>query len=326
MQKITRQISVNSSNQMVISEVCSEKPESNSAYEVLVNERGDKRYLRKVMIDGHWALTEDHNLKLKLRAGERYLFRKEISLKGDIVGQGADSLTFRIQTAENIKGLKSSAIELKGIWAADKNNRINFKVAKSKGLYDVLRFQGEWKVGENNEVTYHYERAVLKTKTKKIHTIVFKGNWELSEKYLMYRLSGDNNSFFSFDVSLGAKNLRAASGKIKYQVGIKYIRNKVYKRVVKNVTIYGRWKFSKDLSVLFDSTYSGSKKKTLKFSIEKFVSKGAKISVSLVDSQNRPLGVQVDFAKAFSNDAEMFIALSKTGRDMNIVGGMRVQF
>ncbi|MFQ5952279.1 MAG: hypothetical protein ACE5JK_02620 [Candidatus Omnitrophota bacterium] len=280
----------------------------------------------KVVLDGRWSLTEEHDLKLHLRASKSGLSGKTVILRGDIEKVTGSSLAFRVRVSENISGLRTGSIQLKGRWQADSYNRITFHAAKSRGRYDTLTFQGAWQVNGNNELIYRYVKTYLKTKIRTVKTLTFKGYWQLGERRIVYRLDRADNSFFSVKAALQTRSLIAREGKIRYQVGIRYQRRKVYRKARETITIFGVWKLDKDLKIAFEVKYSGRKKQEMRFIVEKLVAKGSTISVSLKAESGEPLGIQVKFTKTFKNDAELFLSLSRYPDESRIMGGVTIKF
>ena len=220
-------------------------------------------------------------------------------LRGDITHVDGSSLTFRVRGSQLLSGVCTGSIQLKGKWQADKYNRITFQAARSRGRYDTLTFQGAWKVNRHNELIYRYSRTHLKTKTKKTRTLTFKGVWDLGKNRIVYRLDGAKDSFFSLKAGVRSQSLFAREGKIKYNVGVRYSKRKVYKKVRQTVTIYGTWKLMKDLKIGFEVTYSGRKRQEIQFFAEKFIVKDGSIAVSLKKKDGERMGIWVTFTVRF---------------------------
>jgi len=259
----------------------------------------EENIFRKAVLDGKWSLTPEHDLKIRLSASRLFPAGKTVILKGDIEKATGGGLTFRVRHSDTLSGIPSRSIELKGRWSADSYNRITFNVAKSRGRYDVLRFQGAWDVNKRNTLTYSYVRTRMKTRTRKEHTLVFQGWWDLGASRLVYRVEGSGDSFFAFKAALQSRSLRAADGVIKYQVGIKYLKENVYSECRRTVSIYGTWKVGRGLTASFEAAYSGGKHHKTRFEIEKQIGKSA---------------------------AEIFLILSRSAAESSIMGGLRVRF
>ncbi len=257
----------------------------------------DKNRLKKFVLDGRWSLTPENNLKLHVLASRSEFSGKTLVLKGDIESVTGKSLSFRVRECRLFSGLRSGTVQLKGIWRVDRYNRITFNAAKARGRYDTLTFQGAWQVNKQNEVIYRYFRKDLKTRKKKTRTLIFKGWWDLGKDRIVYRLDRATDSFFGIKAALQSRSLLAAEGEIKYQVGIKYLERKVYRRVTKTITIYGTWKLSRDLNAKFEVKYSLGKVKEMSFLAEKVIAEGSNVTLSLNKKTGEKLGFSVMFTK-----------------------------
>lgn len=319
-------ITVDSKNRLIVTDTFKRTVRSGVSHEAVVAASGGKKRLRNVVLDGRWSLTSDHDLKLNLTGSNSSYFGKIIILRGDIERQDGTGLVFRARRSNAISGMRTNTIELKGKWHADDNNRITFNVAKSKGRYDVLRFQGAWQLSKQNEVIYRYTKTVLRKGVKKEKQLVFKGYWQLRRGRIVYCFERSNNSFFAFKTALQSRSLKAAQGAIKYQIGIRYLKGKTYRQHKQVIAIYGKWKLGKDFSVGFEVAYSRGKRRQMRFLIEKFVAGGGTITVTLKDYSGKRLGLEVRFSKRVSRDAEFFIAFSRFDLESRITGGLRVKF
>ena len=281
----------------------------------------------KTVIDGKWSLTENHDLRLTLSGADSAFIGRTVIFRGDILRPSSTGLSFRIRSCDALSGAKSRTIQLKGVWAADSKNRITFRVSKLEGRYDVLTFNGTWKIGRNNELLYKIVKTQLKTKIKKEKTITFRGYWDLSRTRIVYRVEGSADSSFSFKAAIRSKSLMAKEGVIRYQLGTVYSslprRGETFLRTV---TIYGTWKLGRDLSVRFQLKSLGSKKREILFEVAKMFVKKRKITVALKNRQGQKLGLDVTFTRVVSKDTEFFISLSRNPSENRILGGVRLRF
>lgn len=324
MPKRSSQLSIDPKNRLVVTEIVKDSSKE-ASYEATLVSAGRGRALQKMVLDGKWSLTGEHDLKLHVLGSESPYFGKTLILRGTIESVDESTLAFRVRSSSAVSGLRSQTIELKGVWLADANNRLTFNVAKANGRYDALRLQGAWQVNRQNELIYKYSKTDLKTRVKKENIIIFKGWWDFGRRRLIYRFDASKDSYFSFKAALEAKRLKGSDGKIKYQVGIKYLKEKVYRTKRQTVTIFGTWKLEKDLRVGFEVAYS-SFKRTVSFEVEKLLGKGGKLTASLKSASGEKLGFEVMFSKAFNRDTEAFLALSRMGEDSRIMGGVKVKF
>ncbi|MFA6636711.1 MAG: hypothetical protein WCV56_06385 [Candidatus Omnitrophota bacterium] len=282
---------------------------------------------RKTVIDGKWSLTDEYDLKLSVSASDSAYFGRTIILKGDILAASSSGLIFRIRHCDALSGTRYGTVELKGVWAADSKNRISFRVAKADGRYDVLTFQGIWNIGSNNELSYKMVTTELKTKTKKEKTLVFRGHWDLYRTRIVYSLEGTDTSFFSFKAAVQTKSIMAKQGEIRYQLGmgVSSRRDKGGKSS-RTVTIYGIWKFSRDLKVSFEIKGPATEKREIIFGIDKVFAENRNITVSLKDKKGEKMGMDVTFSKVFAKDAEFFVSVGSNVSEIRILGGLRLRF
>jgi len=327
--KNTSSASIDAENRLVITDILEEKlkkGKGKASYKAHIDKYSGKRYLSKVALDGAWALTPEHDLKFRVSGSQYPYSGKTFIFSGNITHVDGSGLTFRVRNSDALSGIRGTTIELKGQWRADKSNLITFNAAKSTGKYDILRFRGTWQVNKRNEVVYKYTKTVLKTMTKQVKTLIFKGYWDLKKNRITYRFEHSNNSFFEFSASLKSRNLRASQGVIKYDVGIKYQTKIVYRSIKKTVTLYGTWKLSKGLKVGFVLKYSGRTEREVEFLAEKMIGTSTCITVSLKDKNGKNLGIQVSFSRIFDNDAELFLSLGHSAVESRIMGGLRIKF
>ncbi len=293
---------------------------------LVITQSFKKKHTKKVVIDGTWTLTPEHDLRFHVLGSDPSDSAKTLIFSGSIENIGGNKLSFRIRDCEGLSGFKTSTVQLTGRWQADKDNRITFHVAKNKGIYDVLRFQGAWQVSRKNEIIYKYKEIARKKRVKKENTLTFKGHWELKRNKLVYSLQGALNSFFEFKAALRSKSLRASDGVIKYLVGIKYSSGKSKRNRKQVVAIHGTWKFGKNLKLGYEVEYSWKNKRTIFFQISELFAKGNVLTLSLRNSAAEPLGLKLTFRKAFKDDAELFLTLGKYASESRITGGLRVKF
>jgi hypothetical protein len=310
MPKSSKTLSADTKNRLVITEASKD-------------ENGE---LSKFTAEGKWSLSDENRLKLKVQGSKGPYDGKTLIFDGEIEKVTGHSLVFRARASENFSGMRTSTIELKGIWQADTANRLTFRVSKYRGEYDILRLQGAWKVDKNNEIIYTYEKTLLKRGEKTAKTLVFNGYWVLGKSRLVYRLDHSKDSFFSFKAAMQSNSLRAADGVIRYQVGVKYYRGRVYRSIRRSISIFGVWKVEKDLCVRFEVQYSGGKRRSIEFGVEKMLGERASITVSLKNEFQEKPGIEVRFSKKLKNDAELFLELSRMKEESRIVGGIKVAF
>ncbi len=293
---------------------------------VIYNYSDDIKGARKLITDGVWSLTPEHDLKFHILGSHNPLAGKTLIFRGDIEKVKSGLLAFRIREHENVLGVRSGNISLKGKWAADRNNRLTFEAAKGEGRYDTLTFQGAWNVNRSNEVVYKYRKTRLKTKEREEKILVFRGQWDVERARIKYKVERSSDSSFEFKATLQSKKLSGRSRELKYIVGIIYSKGRVFREVRRIVTIYGNWRLDKDLKVSYEVTYSSGDRKKIEFGVSKLMGDSGELSFYLTDKKGKDLGVSVEFEKAFSDDAELFCALGRLGKEIKATGGVNIRF
>jgi len=157
-----------------------------------------------------------------------------LTLQGRILDTRKNSLLFSVitKTKENIQS--TYVLKLAGRWQADKNNHLTFRVRREKGKEDILTFQSIWGINKCHQIIYYYQKQQLITKQKRIHTLIFKGYWDIKDRArLYYVINKQSDSVFAFKTSLGIFK----SNYIKYNVGIG-IEDRA-KPVKRTITLFG---------------------------------------------------------------------------------------
>lgn len=210
---------------------------------VYLVDRGEKWHRvynlpHKIEFKGRWELSRGHNLALRLIEE-----KKKLVLKGNIITQEGDWFVFQIKSKLSAERIRFYLLKLKGVWYADKFNRIIFQV-KRRTKPDLLIFRGIWKVNSNHQVIYEYKK--LKTKQKQV--LVFKGFWSISSRNrISYILDNTKQGCFNFRAHLESTSIYPESRRIKYRIGVG-MREKRRERIL---TLYGIWKIHRKLGPFF---------------------------------------------------------------------------
>lgn len=272
---------------------------------------------KEIKFQGKWRLDSNYDLVLNLKKTE---FAKGVLvLKGKVLKADADYLIFKIKSKNSALKNEISYLKLKGLWRADKYNRITFEVKKKK-VPDILTFKGVWQLNKNQKIIYTYTQLNLKTKRTSKGILTFDGFWQINKKNrLKFVLSKSSQSFFDFRVQIQTPNLYPAKGVIKYRLGIGLKKNKNRK----SITLYGNWKFSRKLGLVFEMHYGRSSSKSIHFGATLNLSQKDKVIFALRGKDKKPLGITVTFKrKLLSNkNFEYFLRLKKQGKSVYIGAG-----
>ncbi|MCF7870197.1 MAG: hypothetical protein K9L69_04005 [Candidatus Omnitrophica bacterium] len=277
----------------------------------------------KIKLTGTWKLDKNHNLVLKTTKTKNYP-KSSLTLYGKIEKVNSDYLSFRLQKSSISYLSQKHLITLRGRWQADKFNRLTFEV-KKKDKPDTLRFKNIWEINKNNKIIYIYKRKVLKTKKKQEQSIQFSGFWQLANKNkICYKLTHSKKSQFDFRAHLQTTNVYPKKGAIKYRIGVGYGKT----RKEKTLKLYGSWKFSRKLGLFFEVGYGRGKLKRYSFSAKVNLTNKDKITFSLLDNKDRPLGLKLRYQRKLFNkkDLEFFTKLSKKGKNYKATAGLKLYF
>ena len=195
----------------------------------------------------------------------RASFGDRLTLKGDIVGVNKSSLLFAITTVTKENKASTYVLKLEGVWQADKLNRLTFRVMKEKGRHDILVLTGIWKIDKNYRIIYQYEKARLIRKRKKIHTLTFKGYWEINDKSrISYVIDKKAGSAFKFRTSLAV----FAKKHIRFELGVGLSKKRT-------ITFAGTWKIGKNTASFRLRKEIGQKDVPLRFKLSRKIAKSA---------------------------------------------------
>ncbi len=271
----------------------------------------------QVKFRGKWSLTKNHDLRITLNKWGRQTFGDQLTLQADIIDVKKNALLFAIttRTKENVQS--TYILKLEGSWQADEYNRLTFRVKKQYGKYDILTFDGIWEINKNHEIIYTYQKAHLIRKLKKIHTLTFKGHWDIKDKTrISYIIDRNTNSVFSFRTGLGIFK----DNYIKYEIGMGISRRP--KPIKQTVTLFGTWKIKKNIGLLFEVEYEKKRIHAIVFGANAKLTKKDTISFKLKNTLNRDIAANLQLKhKILKGDGEAFLRLLKSKREFSILAG-----
>lgn len=281
----------------------------------------------RIVFEGNWSLNVNHDLELRLSKTREHLEDSRIVLKGGIVSIDNNVLSFEIVTAQGeFTGVSQFRIlKLAGIWQADERNRITFRVNK-KQFPDTLTFKAGWQINKNQQIEYTYEKTSLITKSKIDKTIVFDGFWKIDSRHrLIYILSCSFDSSFVFKAQIENPNVYPQGKSIKYRLGIGISKSK--KLDYKVITLYGEWKFKRNLGLIFKMDYGDNNVQELEFGAEvSFEHK--RLVFSIKDTRGKPLGITLTYSYSLFNSLEpqAFIRLKSYRKELGFEAGFSLPF
>lgn len=286
----------------------------------------------KIVFEGKWQLDSNHVLELILNKTSNQSENSRLTLKGQIISAQDNVLAFEIITHTEGDGSRRepspstfSILKLTGTWQADQANRLVFQVSR-KGTPDTLTFRAAWQVNKNQQIEYAYEKINLATKSKTSQSLIFEGFWKIGCGHrLVYVLSRNAGSQFNFRAHLENPNIYPQQNTIKYRLGIGVSRPKSLSYGL--VTLYGQWKFNRNLGLIFTMDYGEGKVQEVEFGAEVTFARN-KLILSLKDTEGEPVGLTLTYTyKLLSSlQPQAFIRLKSYQKQLGIEAGFSIPF
>ena len=288
----------------------------------------------KISFTGRWKLNSNYDLELILTESKTQYAGDRLIINAEIISVENNCLVFEAITrklsprGQDEPDLYSfQLLKLLGTWQANEYNQLTFAVKKDVNP-DILTLQGAWEINQNQKITYTCQRLDTRTRSRISNTLEFEGFWEIGgSDRLRYILSASTGSCFDFRMQLESKNLYPSRGVIKYRIGIGVgTRNRPREKII---SLFGTWKFSRALGLLFEMDYGEDRFRALNFGAEAALRLKDKFTFRLEDRRNQPLGLNVTFTHKFlkRHDAKAFIRLEKLlGKEARAEVGVRVPF
>lgn len=291
---------------------------NNLIYHIKSPLSGSEDIPNQVKLSGKWSLTYNHELRLTLDKSARKTFGDQVTLQGEILDVDKGSLLFAVTTTTKEGVQLNYVLNIAGSWKADKNNRLTFHIRKEGGKYDILTFTGMWEINKNNQLIYQYEKAELIRKKKLVHTLVFKGHWDITDRArIAYVLSKDTGSVFIFDASAAVFKEKY----IQYEIGIRATERG--RSEPQTIRIYGSWSMKKDTGLIFEVEYENRKTKAIVFGANARLTDRDTILLKLKnDIENKDIGISLELSrKIFAGDGEAFLKALASKRETAIYAG-----
>lgn len=277
----------------------------------------------KIVFKGVWSLDPNHDLVLTLDKNENHFQGDILIIKGNIISGDTDILAFEVKSYDRDGLLHIQILKLNITLLADESNRLCFKVKKIQP--DVLTLEGSWQLNDNQQIIYEYERTDLKTKNKISNTLIFRGFWQItSANRLTYILKHSSDSRFDFRAQIETPTIYPQKGVIKYRLGIGIRENKSTEKII---SLYGAWKFSRNLGLVFEMDYKKEGLVSTEFSADVTFQKNT-VTFTIRNRKGAPLGIILTFTHKFLKglDAEAFLRLKALEEESAIEAGLRIPF
>jgi len=288
------------------------------------------QFPEKLIFTGNWSFDSNCDLELKLIQDKSDWQEDILTLKGEIISCESDKLVFELKSIDKNGSTKIRILKLAGTWAADELNQIYFSVSNNEASPDILTLQGAWRMNQNQQIIYSYQKVDLKTKDKTLSTLTFSGFWQISSaNQLTYILSTGTNAInpercrgIDFKVQIETPNVYPKEGAIKYRLGVGL------KGLPEIISLYGVWKINRKFGLSFEMEYAKGQIQSLDFSAEVNLNKNNEVIFNLKNDSRQDLGISVVFTHRFLKllDANFFLRLKKVASESGIDAGIQIPF
>jgi hypothetical protein len=290
---------------------------------------------KKIIFSGNWCLNRNHDLEYILNQARQQQSGERLTFKGELISADNDNFVFELISRQKrpgpaLRGASTtyslSLLGLSGRWQADEFNRLRFNV-KKKALPDTLTLEGAWQVNKNQEIVYTYEKVFLKRKIKSTHSLLFRGYWQFNQaNRLTYILNQSSDSRFDFRVYLESPSLLPKQGQIRYRLGIGLRPAKAALNRV--ITLYGAWKFNRQLGLDFQMDYGSGRVRSLEFIAKVCLTSKDEITFALLNKFKEPLALNITFTHKFlkRQGPEILLRLKRSYPEDLVEAGMRIPF
>lgn len=274
---------------------------------------------RREIVDGAWELTPRHQVRYRRRGRE-----ETVVLTADLVAAEPAGLTVQV-TGDQLDGdLVGQTLTLRGRWQADAANRLTFLVERERGRFDRLILGGGWGLGPHQELLYRVQRTDARGRPI-IRTLTFRGAWELpAGRQLTYLLEAASDSAFRFRGAFQTPSVLAKAGELRYQLGAEAGGRRGY---VRTITLFGKWKLSRDLALSFELPVGQGRPHTMRFDATYALGPRQTVTAALAAGDGRPLGLEVIFSRQFlQGQGEAFVRLRRALEESAVEAGLRVRW
>jgi hypothetical protein len=248
------------------------------------------------------------------------LIKPEDTFRKRFIAVESDSLVIEtIQTESRTHRQHLRILKLKGTWRANGQNELCFEAAAHQGPPEIYNFKGSWKLNSNQQIEYRCGEGP--------DVLIFKGRWDISSaNRLVYILEGSSTSRFEFKVQLESWTLSPKKGQIRYRLGVG-IRKSRLTGPAPVITLYGEWKFGRNLGLIFRMDYGQGRVSLIEFGATVTFGRN-KVIFALKDKFGEPAGIILTMTHKFLKaiDAEAFIRLESRQKEQIIEAGINVPF
>ena len=266
----------------------------------------------QIKFKGSWAMGENHTLKFVLDRWQMKTDTEDLTLSGEVLAAGGNSLLFGMTTKTKSSGSKTYAIELKGAWQADRFNRLVFMAKREAGKPDALTFDGIWEFDRQHRIVYSYHDAGGGA----VHEFTVKGNWRIgSKRRLLYAVDGCAGKAVDFRVSYAIFR----ENYIRYELGV---GTSGARRDNKILTLFGKWRIKKNLGLTFRTKYRGGIR-SFTFAAEASLSGGETVKFKLKkDMDGNKADAELEISRRIlKGDGRAFMKVLRNSREKAVLVG-----
>jgi hypothetical protein len=269
---------------------------------------------QQVKLRGNWALDNEHNLVLTLDKWGNQIAGNKLTVESELIDAKDNKLSFAVTSKDSENNTHIYIVKLGGRWQADEYNRLTFNIEKETGITDRITLAGAWEVNKQNELIYTYEKSSPGEKEKITKTITLKGYWDIAGKHrIIYVLNKEIKSEFDFKVSVGKPVGRG----LEYEIGVGVAPSK------KTITLFGSWKVSKNLGLLFEMPYEEGKIRSVILGGWGKLDKNYTLELRLQNKIGEDLGIDVKLSrKILEGQGEAFIRALRSQKEVSIIAGV----
>lgn len=274
-------------------------------------------------VRGIWEIGRDGEIAYRADGAD-----EEIRVKGPILAAEPDALVAAFTVRQDGQTVVARTVKITGRWMTDAKNRIVFEAERSSGRVDRLTFKGTWRLNERQEIVLSRTRSAGRSRRSKgaaaEHEIVFRGRWELSDRHhLVYAIEGSSRSSFRFRGAFQSPSILAKKGEIRFQLGAETAMSPR----ARTLTLFGAWKFGRDLGLSFELDQPFSKRSVLRFGGDIALAGARKLSVGLRSERGAPLGVELLITReVFRGNGELFARAVRSAQETRFEAGGRVRW
>ncbi|MBI4708509.1 MAG: hypothetical protein HY761_11400 [Candidatus Omnitrophica bacterium] len=269
---------------------------------------------QQVKLRGKWSLDKEHNLVLTLDKWGNQIAGNKLTVESELIDAKDNKLSFAVTSKDSENNTHIYIVKLGGRWQADEYNRLTFNIEKEAGVTERITMRGAWEVNQQNEFMYTYEKSVSGKKEKITKTITLKGYWEIAGKHrIIYVLNKEIGSEFDFKVSVG----KPAARGLEYEIGVGVAPSK------KTITLFGEWKVSKKIGLLFEMPYEEGKIRSVILGGWGKLDKNFGLELRVQNKIGEDLGIDVKLSRSLlEGQGEAFIRALRSQKEVSIVAGV----